>query len=1024
MPTVRSISRLVLLLLPLYACATNTSAQRLSLPHYDASDGLVSSNIHSVYQDRRGFLWFGTNDGLSRFDGYRFVNYGKREGLPNTDINCIVEDPQGRIWVATNGGGIARLIDSPDEQINASAKNAIAGNTSKFVSVAVGTSQSSNRVNILLFDSHSHVWCLTDAGVFRADANASVFSFELFLPEETESQAILEDKDGHLWFGLGNKLVEVDDRRVIHHDEVENHGRINTPQQDIIGIAQEPNLNLVIARVSGLYEFTPAVGSPSLDRWRKLPLRLASSQAIQAMFLDQRGGVWLGTPAGLIKYQNGHQTTYTAEQGLSVDFIRAIYADHSENLWIASGGGGAYKLPSETIVSYTQEMGLPHAIVSGVLEDASGRIFAAYTYSPAELVELKSNGIQRHAELSVLPSRGRSNLFTYSDSSNVWGVLTPYTASFVMKQPVIELHNGTRIKPTDLVQTGSRPNLCVYEDDAGGLWFDSNNKTIYRADINNPNLKAAKSFSAEFNMTEWGGYPQMITDHDGGLWLGGVERLGRLWHGQFRLVSPSDGLPQINPLSFYMDSRGWLWIGTRNGGVAATREPAAENPKFTRYFADSAPSNESVYSIAEDKFGRMYFGTTRGLDRLDPNTNEWRHFTTKDGLAGNRILQLLRDRTGNIWAATSAGVSKLDPSAQPVATSAAPIYFSRINVAGEYLPIPELGTNQIAQIELPSARDNMTIEFFGLQFKGEDSLRYQYRLESADADWSPPAKIRTVTYAHLAPGNYRFAVRAVTEAGVVSSEPAEINFRILQPIWRRAWFLLIAIAAATLAIYAVYRYRVARLIELERIRMRIATDLHDDIGANLSLIAMVSDIESGTVRPTDTRIAGRFALIANTSRATMDSMSDIVWAVNPNKDQVGDLTQRMRRVAEDIFTTSNIEYELRVPGTEHDRAITADKRREVFMIFKEAVNNIARHSRCTRANIEFTINGANLEMKLSDDGQGFDLAENSDGNGLASMKRRAASMSGTIEIVSQKGAGTTIILKAPIASGSYFHVAG
>jgi signal transduction histidine kinase len=156
----------------------------------------------------------------------------------------------------------------------------------------------------------------------------------------------------------------------------------------------------------------------------------------------------------------------------------------------------------------------------------------------------------------------------------------------------------------------------------------------------------------------------------------------------------------------------------------------------------------------------------------------------------------------------------------------------------------------------------------------------------------------------------------------------------------------------------------------------------------------------------------------------MDSMSDIVWAVNPNKDQVGDLTQRMRRVAADIFTTNNIEFALHAPDSAHDRSIAADTRREVFMIFKEAVNNIARHSRCTCAKIEFAIESGRLEMKLSDDGLGFDLATNSGGNGLASMRRRAANLGGTLEILSQCGSGTTIVLKAPISGAAHFHAAG
>jgi signal transduction histidine kinase/ligand-binding sensor domain-containing protein len=1017
-------ARATLIVIAAHTFGAGSFAQKLALPHYDVSDGLVSSNIHSIYQDRRGFLWFGTNDGLSRFDGYRFVNYGKRDGLPNTDINSVVEDRQGRIWIATNGGGIARLLNDSDDKATVDRKEKLADANAKFITVRVGDSQSSNRVNKILFDSHELVWCLTDAGVFRANTIDNEFSFNLFITDNAEAQAAIEDTAGTLWFGLQNDLVKVEGGRVDHFTSSGKPNNVHNAQNYIVGIAQEPNRNLLIAREHGLYEFTPPTDSIPHETWRELPLVLNASQAIQAVLLDSRGVVWVGTPSGLIKYQNGHQTTYAAEQGLSVDYIRSIYADRTDNLWIGSGGGGVYNIPNETVVSYTQEMGLPHAIVSGVVEDALGHIFAAYTYSPAELVELDGSKIQRHAELSVLPSGGHSELFTHDNPSNTWSVLTPFTGGFMMKQPILELRNGRRVNVTQLFPGKAPKRVCVYEDDSGGLWFDSDNKTIYRADAANPNPHVVKGFEADFDLTEWGGYPLMMTDHDGGLWLGGVERLARLWHGEFHLVSSMEGLAQINPLSFFVDSRGWFWIGSRNGGIAATREPGAEHPKFVNYHAEPNLSSDSVYSITEDKFGRMYFATTRGLDRFDPKTNEWRHFTTKDGLAGNRVLQLRRDRNGNIWAATSAGVSKLDPTVQASTDSAAPIYFSRINVAGEELPLPELGANQISKIELPSTRDNMSIEFFGVQFKGEDSLRYQYRLESADTTWSEATKNRTVTYAHLAPGNYRFAVRAVTEAGVVSAQPAEIEFRILQPIWRRGWFLAPALAAFLLVIYGIYRYRVTRLIEVERIRMRIATDLHDDIGANLSLIAMVSDMARGNVRPADTDIAGRLALIANTSRATMDSMSDIVWAVNPNKDQVGDLTQRMRRVADDIFTTNNIEYALRAPDSAHDRSIAADTRREVFMIFKEALNNIARHSRCTRAEIEFGIESGRLEMRLTDDGQGFDLAANSGGSGLASMRRRAANVGGTFEILSRCGAGTTIILKAPISGAAHSHVAG
>jgi signal transduction histidine kinase len=226
--------------------------------------------------------------------------------------------------------------------------------------------------------------------------------------------------------------------------------------------------------------------------------------------------------------------------------------------------------------------------------------------------------------------------------------------------------------------------------------------------------------------------------------------------------------------------------------------------------------------------------------------------------------------------------------------------------------------------------------------------------------------------------------------------------------------LTLASVAFALGIYGLYRYRVARLVEVERIRTRIATDLHDDIGSNLSLIAMASEVANRRVPPPDSQIAEWLSLIANTSRATVDSMSDIVWAVNPSKDRVSDLTQRMRRVADDIFTTREIAFRFSAPDAHENQTLPAETRREVFMIFKEAVNNIARHSACARADVELNLGGGWLELKLSDDGRGFDVAGGSDGNGLTSMHRRAKNLGGSLEIVSRPTEGTTVILKAPM----------
>ncbi len=484
--------------------------------------------------------------------------------------------------------------------------------------------------------------------------------------------------------------------------------------------------------------------------------------------------------------------------------------------------------------------------------------------------------------------------------------------------------------------------------------------------------------------------------------------------GKFVRLRPADGLPEIDPRSLFLDSRGWLWIGSRYKGVSMTKEPGVEDPKFINYSTEQGLSSGAVRAITEDDFGRLYFGTDKGLDRLDPQTGRWQHYTSKNGLAGDAIADLHKDRQGNIWVATSRGLSKFDPRAERPVTRPAPIYFSRVNVAGEDLPLPETGATQIPQVELSPSRNNLSIDYVALSFQGEDNLSYQYQLEGVEPDWSAPTKHRSINYGRLAAGTYRFLARAITEDGSRSLAPAVFEFRILPPVYQRWWFLTFAAFAVGMAAYALYRYRVSRLVEIERVRTRIAADLHDDIGANLTKIGILSEVVRQQMNNQDRRMADPISSIARISRESVGSMSDIVWAINPRRDSLRDLTRRMREFAGEIFANRDVEFELRAPSSDTYLKLGADVRRTVFLIFKEAVNNIVRHSDCNKANIDLGVEGSLLVLTVSDDGKGFDTTLEREGNGLVSMRNRAASMGGKVEIASRKPSGTRVTLCLPI----------
>jgi len=342
------------------------------------------------------------------------------------------------------------------------------------------------------------------------------------------------------------------------------------------------------------------------------------------------------------------------------------------------------------------------------------------------------------------------------------------------------------------------------------------------------------------------------------------------------------------------------------------------------------------------------------------------------------------------------------------------VHLTGVRVAGEALALPERGVARLGLFDLLS-RNNLTIEYGAADLRGGSEIRYQYRLDGVDRDWEPPTDHRIVTYARLQPGTYTFLVRSVDSNGITSVGPARLEFRVLPPVYMRGWFMACAIAALGLAFYALYRYRVARLIEIERVRTRIATDLHDDVGASLSLIAMLSELASRQTARGDAKAVESLASIAGTARELIDTTSDIVWAVDPRKDRVGDLITRMRRFASDAFGARDVT--LRFEAQPQDRAapLAAYIRREVYVVFKELVNNVARHSASTEVQITVAIQAGTLTLRVRDNGRGFDLSRQGEGNGLDSIRARAQRLRAQFRVVSSPGGGCETTLTVPLA---------
>jgi two-component sensor histidine kinase len=372
---------------------------------------------------------------------------------------------------------------------------------------------------------------------------------------------------------------------------------------------------------------------------------------------------------------------------------------------------------------------------------------------------------------------------------------------------------------------------------------------------------------------------------------------------------------------------------------------------------------------------------------------------------------------GVLWFVTDEGISQLTPAPEP-APVPRPAMVTALRIRGVLRPIIfELGETQLQHIKLAPDENQLQIEFVGLDFRPGAFLRYQYKLESGDRDWSPPTSERSVNYASLAPGSYRFLLRAVTSEGIGSPNPAVVGFTILPPLWRRWWFIGLEVFVMGCLIYAIYCYRVRQLLALERIRTRIAADLHDDIGSGLSQIAILSEVVARLER-SDARQTELVLKIAEISRTLADSMSDVVWAINPARDRLGDLVRRMRQFVGDLFIARDIEVQFAAPPVDHDLHLDPETRRQLFLIFKECVHNMARHSRCSKVAFQLGIEGKRLVLTATDNGVGFDVTlatpGQAQGHGLANIRLRAARLGGSVNFRSAERQGTTVTVSVPV----------
>lgn len=1035
-------SALLLFSLPLALSAKQQANLRFS--SFTSAQGLSQNTVLSILQESRGFLWVGTEDGLNRYDGYEFRVYKQREGdthsLSHNFVSAICEDRTGTLWFGTGGGGLNRYDRTRDR-------------FTRYVHDPNNReSLSGDSVLTIVEDRSGTLWVGTTAGLnkmaVRNDSGLPITTFVRYVNDASDGESlshnavrsILEDRTGTLWIGTDGGGLNKFDRstgrcvRYLHDTASANslsHNRIRAMVEDYSG-------TLWIATWGGgVNRFDPQKEEFTRYLHDANDPRTLSDDAAMALYETRDGGrpetvtLWVATLAGLNRFE---PTAGSFERivhhpsdpyGLSRDEIISLSQDHSGVFWLGTIAGGLLKT-AYTEQPFAQKVYHPDSAnsisnnnVRALHEARSGTIWIG-TDGGLDRWDRKTN---RYEHFSHNPN-DTSSLATYSVRSisedhagslwiGMWGGgldrFDPATRQFTH---FFSSHSDSNRLAPDSIQ-------IILEDSSGELWIGASSG-LYRLDsarnliaryVHNPD--DAKSLS-------YNHITAILETRSGGFLVGttcGLELLDRNTGSVSHIDLDSGSVTKPRPLgihSMYEARDGTIWIG--GGGLYRLDNTGG----LIRHYdeTDGSPRRE-VYGILEDGNGRLWLSTNSGLSRFDPSTERFRNYDATDGLQGNEFHEGACCRTTDgemIFGGNNGLVTFSTENVRDDSTFASLVLTS----FKKYNQEVSLDTNitEITTLELDSGEKVFSFGFAALHFLDPSRNRYSYMMEGFDTGWVDAGMQREATYTNLDPGSYTFRVKGSNSHGVWNPIGRSITISIRAPYWRTWWFVSILLCAIAGLIYGLYRVRVRKLLALDRLRVQHSMELRDELNTNLSSIAMLGELLRQPEHhnsPAQAELIERISALARESAA---SIRDMIWLSDLKPENVHTLLLRFQDAMEALCSAKQITFHLDLPPKEEFEGVmvSAECRKEIWMIVKEAASNAITHSGCTELKISCGYSGGKLRMVIADNGTGFDVSGSFGGTGLGSMGKRTRRLHGWFDISSQAGSGTKVTAIVDITS--------
>jgi signal transduction histidine kinase/streptogramin lyase len=944
-----------------------------------AQDGLPGVDIQGVTQTPDGYLWLAVYDGLARFDGVRFREFPELSGKKSSGALAVLTTKDGVLWVATTEGSLVRLradrfqveIPAPadgDHVMASLTEGADGGIWASFQSGGNVLRWKGGKIQRFpLGDGDKPIFlCSATNGVvwFTSARHCGFFDGREFRSRPLDANAcghLAAARGGGVWTIAGQKLLRL----------------------------HENGKSEIVADV-------PWLGDASL---------------VAALYEDREGNLWISSRvAGLIRFHDGKFERVPN----SFPVTNCIYEDRGGNLWVGTQGAGLDCLsrrqifihsappdrssnpigPNDTRVGAVavDDKGLVwmaqgHSVVRAT--DATNRTFALapgwtgpdgiYTLRATPTGEIWMSGGSPHAlrcwkdghSLTEIPLSGSIASFLLDDEPHqIWATIKPHSGVYESRGKDFSLVPGS---------SGIANPAALALDPTKRLWVGTLDGRVYfRTGANF--VEAPMPDPQPNDMVTF-----LVPDGPDTVWIGCRESGLYRWHaGRIDKLPPDSGLPAREPKVLQIDARGNLWLGALLGLFRVSRDElnaVFDGRQSTTNVVAYGPSN-GMPAAAGFNFG----------------------FLPSSMLAPN----------GNLWFGTTLGGMEVCLDIPSGSNAPASVLIEEVLVHGKSIPLPPKSTS----LDIPPRPGTIQIRYTLPELGTPEQVRFRYRLLGlGDETWSASDAQRVATFTNLPPGNYTFEAAATNPLAPMQPQMASLAFTVRAAWWETIGFRLAGALTAALAIAALVslvvrrrmRARIRRLEQehaLARERARIARDMHDELGARITQIMLINDAAKQ-------KSDADFDQISDAIQSVSTTLHEIVWATNPRNDTLEGLVDYLVEFAEEYFAATNIELLLELPSELPDRPVPSDKRHEVLLVVKEALNNIVKHAGATQVRIQIALQQDELRIVITDNGSGFQLDDVSrTSNGLVNMRHRMESIGGRAQIESQPGSGTTITLTA------------